>query len=106
MEYAAPTLACANIMTRSKRESRSVYESGQFAVQVTPEVVLLLNMSLGITESQWSPGNTQKIVLADISPSQICLALSNGEIVILTVLENAFVEYTCVDGYISYLSLL
>lgn len=83
-----------------------MYESGPFAVQVTPEVVLLLNMSLGITEYQWSPGNTKKIVLADISPSQICLALSNGEVVILTVLENAFVEYTCVDGYITYMSLL
>ena len=72
LQYDTPTLACANILTRHRVDGRSTYENGPYVVQVTANGVSLIDMQLGTCESRWLPGPGREIVLADISPSQVC----------------------------------
>lgn len=88
-----PTIASANVLSRFESAPRkSEYRNGSQLIQVTEESVLLLNSDTGTCEDRWTPQNGRRIVLGDISPSQICVALSGGEIILLTLLGDKIVE--------------
>ena len=91
-----PTLAAANVLSRTTSATgKSEYRSGSQIVQVTRDAVLLMNTQLGIREDRWIPGQGRNIVVADISPSQICLAVSGGLVVLLNILQNKILEKMC-----------
>lgn len=93
----SPTLAARNILTRScLSNGRSTYENGPYAIQVIPKAVMLLNMDIYMVVAQWVPEQGQEIILADISPSQICVALSGGTVVLLHIIGNDIKEQSYV----------
>ncbi len=87
------TLAAANVVRRSIKpgDNKSQYDGSNCVVQVTSSGVSVVNMVTRIRESRWSPPDRGSIVLADISPSQICVALAGGKIVLLN-LEGENIE--------------
>ncbi|KAL5524495.1 hypothetical protein ACEPAF_9635 [Sanghuangporus sanghuang] len=88
-----PTIAAANVLSRTNSATaKAEYHCGSQMVQVTQNTVLLFNGETGMSEDRWTPGHDRKIVLADISPSQICVALSGGEVILLTILGDKISE--------------
>lgn len=86
LELHVPTLAVANVLDRTvSSEGKSAYISGSHIVQVTRDVVHLLDARTGIREDQWLPEKGRQIVRADTSPSQICIALSGGLVILLNI---------------------
>ncbi|KAI5118862.1 hypothetical protein M0805_005306 [Coniferiporia weirii] len=89
----APTLAAGNVLNRVKSATgKSVYESGPFSVQVTPSAIVLVNTSLGIREDVWEPKHGCEIVVADVTPSQICIAVSGGLVILFNILGDRILE--------------
>lgn len=97
-----PTLAAANVLSRVNTDTgKSEYQNGSYMVQVTPDVVIILNTQTGTIEDQWFPDHGRKIVLADISPSQICVALSGGVVILLNysgdkLAEKRYDSFQCI----------
>lgn len=78
------TLAASNVLKRSTQPGeKSHYEGSSYIVQVTSTEVSVINMASRNRESCWRPPNGSTIILADISPSQICVAMPEGKIVLL-----------------------
>ncbi|EJC97967.1 uncharacterized protein FOMMEDRAFT_162310 [Fomitiporia mediterranea MF3/22] len=106
------TLVAGNMLTRLMSESgKSEYVSSSYVVQVSRDSVILLNTRTGLREDQWSPGPGNKIVLADISPSQICVAISGGTVVLLNLFadkinEQSRKQFYSPDGSSSEISAL
>ncbi|THH03261.1 hypothetical protein EW145_g6399 [Phellinidium pouzarii] len=88
-----PTLASGNVLTQfTSPTGKSTFKGGPYMVQVIPSAVMLLNTSLGIREDMWEPDRGCEIVVADVSPSQICLAMSGGRVVLLNILGEKILE--------------
>lgn len=82
------TIAAANLVERSlSPTSKSVYNtSSTSAAQVTHSGVFLFDLRLRTLQDSWRPDTANiSIVAADVSPSQVCLALSSGVIVLLCI---------------------
>ncbi|TDL17702.1 hypothetical protein BD410DRAFT_901246 [Rickenella mellea] len=103
----ATTITSANMVRRTVSESRkSEYHDSPYVVQVTLFAVNLIDMDSGREESKWIPGPDREIVVADISPSQICLALSGGRLVLLTIEDDRITQQSHKDlSEISALSI-
>lgn len=87
-----PTISAANVKMRHVAENgKTVYEDSTYIVQVTSKMVLLLDMFSEDQEDVWKPEADERILLADISPSQICVALTGGVVVLLQILSNKLV---------------
>jgi hypothetical protein len=95
------TIAMSNIARRVPRianKSTSTYTDSSFAVQVTMNEVLLIDVdqALGVpvlVGEPWNPRNVEawqekQIVAADINASQITLALTGGILVLLNLDAN------------------
>lgn len=87
-----PTISAANFVerTRPNEAKPSIYDaSSPYFIQVTPAAVNLFNLSSHSLQNEWKPeGARNMIVAADISPSQVCIGLSTGEIVLLGILNG------------------
>lgn len=55
---------------------------------MTPKTVTLLDLSDTASCDKWSPGEGQAIESADLSASQICVALNGGRVILFTVLDG------------------
>lgn len=91
------TIAAANVKTRSNPNGvKYEYFEGSLVVQVTSKEVRLVDInSISKTLlSSWSPKTRAAIVLADITPSQICVALEGGGVVLL-ILEDDRIQQRC-----------
>lgn len=100
--YNSTTIAAGNLVQRTTSPTnKSMYdEASSIMAQVTPSAVYLLDLNLRIVQDTWRPGTTGiAIVAADISPSQICVALSGGKIVLLNVLNGKLNQQMCVWTY-------
>ncbi|KAG2010117.1 pre-mRNA-splicing factor rse1, variant 2 [Coprinopsis cinerea AmutBmut pab1-1] len=87
-----PTVALANVRKRVSVERKSVYRDCNWVVQVTDNVVNLLEHDVVLggfnKRASWSPPSSVaprpvEIVAADINPTQVVLALSGGRLVVL-----------------------
>ncbi|KLO05927.1 hypothetical protein SCHPADRAFT_917631 [Schizopora paradoxa] len=86
------TLAASNVVRRSVRpgETKAHYEGSSNVVQVTSSEVVVIDMASRTREAHWLPPNGSSIVLADISPSQICVVMTEGKIVVLKLEDGKF----------------
>ena len=83
------TLAFGNILTRTKTsDGKSVYEEGGAFVQVTPKAIILLDIVTATSGDSWILDEGQTIVAADLSASQIAVALNLGRVVLFTILNG------------------
>ncbi|KAH8114589.1 mono-functional DNA-alkylating methyl methanesulfonate N-term-domain-containing protein, partial [Phellopilus nigrolimitatus] len=93
LRHDSRTLAAGNVLNRKiSPTGHSIYESASYMVQVTPGAVVLINTSFGVSEDIWAPERGREIVLADVSPSQICIALSGGLVILLNILGDKISE--------------
>lgn len=95
-----PTLAFANVARRVKvGNAPATYENSSLVVQVTPQIVFLLEMDPVVgsyTElKRWAPegqgifGEKQRdIVAASVNPSQVLVGLHGGKLVALSIAEK------------------
>ena len=88
------TLVVANVFRRfvEQGQSKSHYEGSSYVVQVTTTDVLVVNMSTRDRESHWRPPDDGIIVLGDITPSQICVALAGGKVFLLKLVGGNLAE--------------
>jgi len=88
------TLAIGNMTTvipaSSRTGNQTLYENSNFAVQVTPNAAILINLSTGMREHVWKPGT--EIMAASLSSSQIAVALKGRKLVTLMIKDSQIVE--------------
>jgi hypothetical protein len=105
-----PTLALGNV---SKREQpvggRATYHNSSFIVQITPNKVLLLELS-AMNEyaqvAQWTPEPGGRIIAASINATQVALGLSGKKILVLRPPgpgETEFVQTLSVFYFLPFL---
>lgn len=80
------TLAIANVAYRSvTAQNTSEYGNSSFVLQVVSNAIILLDMSTGVVVTKVSFEAYEEIVAADISPSQICVGLRGGKLLLFNL---------------------
>lgn len=104
-----PTLAICNMSSIVQVGGKYSYDDSPFVVQVTSNMVLVVNLLTGTRETTWQDHG--EIVAASVNPSQICVGLSGRRLVFLKVDEGKLVPVRSQvfpenQGEISSLSLM
>ena len=90
--YRDRTIGVSNVLIRIPSSTGFNYDiHGTLVAQVLPERVNLVDLGLSSLASTWYPPDGRTIILADFSPTQLCVALSGGSIVLLVFEENKIV---------------
>ena len=87
-----PTLAAGNMV---KRLSDTAHDDSDIVVQITAHCVVAFNASTRLECSRWTPRGSE-IVAGSINPTQICVALQGGDVILLhldhDVLQQRYAE--------------
>ena len=81
-----PTLLIANVAYRTVTpQNISEYGNCSFVIQVLSNAIILLDMCTGSEVTKVPFGPDEEIVAADTSPSQICIGLRGGILVLFNL---------------------
>lgn len=84
-----PTLAICNMSSIVENGGKFSYDDSPFVVQVTYNMVLVVNLLTGTREATWQ--DHSEIVAASVNPSQICVGLNGRRLVFLKADEGKLV---------------